>query len=235
MTLKEKLVALIESISAEEQALFANLSETERTARGEPDRWSPKDVITHMAAWKERLSENLALAARGKSPMRYEDFDAVNARDFEAYRDKSWVEILEKARTANQHLIEQIERTSEAELEAFLHGERTVWQSIAGTGYTHPVIHLGEVYLDRGEAEYATKLQEDGAAKLLALDRSPGWQGTVRYNLSCHYALVGEKERALSGLKEALELNPGLTEWSKQDPDFASLREEPGYIALYEA
>jgi hypothetical protein len=235
MTLKDELAALIESIDAEEQALFASLSEDERATRGEPDRWSPKDVIAHLAAWKERLLETLALAARGESPVRYDDFNAVNARDFEAYRDKSWAKILEKARTANRQLIEQIEGRSEAELTAVLHGERTVWQSIAGTGYTHPVIHLGEIYLDSGETGYATRLQEEGAAELLGLDRSPAWQGTVRYNLACHYALVGEKERALSGLREALELNPGLTEWSKQDPDFASLREEPEYISLYEA
>ena len=166
MTLKERLVSLIESINAEEQALFANLSEAEHETRGEPDRWSPKDVIAHLAAWKERTVRNLEAVARGESPVRYDDYGAVNARDFETYRDKSWAEVLEKALTANQRLIEQIEGRSEAELEAILHGERTVWQSIAGTGYTHPVIHLGEIYLDLGDAEYATGLQEGGAEAL---------------------------------------------------------------------
>jgi hypothetical protein len=55
----------------------------------------------------------------------------------------------------------------------------------------------------------------------------------VRYNLACHYALSGQKERAISGLREALTLNPDLTEWSKQDPDFVPLRQEAGYQALY--
>jgi tetratricopeptide (TPR) repeat protein len=234
MTLRSKLVVLIERMSAEEQALFANLSEAERATRGEPDRWSPKDVIGHLAAWKERAVGNLEAAARGESPVRYDDYEAVNARDFEVYRDKSWAEILEKALTANRQLIEQIEGRSEAELEAVLHEERTVWQSIAGTGYAHPVTHLGQIYVDRGDSGYGTKLAEGAAEALLQLDRSPGWEGTVRYNLACHYALMGEAERAISGLREALELNPGLTDWSKEDPDFASIREEPGYLALYE-
>jgi len=67
MELKSKLVALIERASQEEQALFAKLSEEERAVRGEPDRWSPKDVIAHLAAWRGRMAENLAAAARGET------------------------------------------------------------------------------------------------------------------------------------------------------------------------
>jgi tetratricopeptide (TPR) repeat protein len=234
MTLKDKLVALIESIGAEEQALSDILSEAERSAPGEADQWAPKDEIAHLAAWTERAVGNLEAASRGESPVRYDDFEAVNARDFEKYRDWSWEEALERALTANGRLIEQIKGRSEADLEAPLTEERTVWRSIAGTGYTHPVIHLGHIYLGRGDAEYATELQETAAAALLELDRSHTWQGTVRYNLACHYALIGDGERAISGLREALELNPGLKEWSREDPDFTCIREEPAYLALYE-
>ena len=59
------------------------------------------------------------------------------------------------------------------------------------------------------------------------------WQGLRRYNRACHYALVGGAAEALEKLGEALELNPGLTEWSREDPDLVSIREEPGYQALY--
>jgi tetratricopeptide (TPR) repeat protein len=234
MSLKDEVVALIESISAEEQALFANLAEAEREAQGEPDRWSPKDAIAHLAAWKARLVRNLEALALGESPVRHDDYEAINAREFEVYRDASWPEILDTALTVNQRLVEQIEGTSEAQLEAAFRDERTVRQAIVLTAYTHPVNHLGRVYLDRGDVEHATHLQEEAAAKLGALDASPSWQGTVRYNLACHYALIGETERAINGLREALELNPRLTEWSKEDPDFECIREEPGYLALYD-
>ena len=115
--LKPKLMELIRGISAEEQALFAKLPESERSKKGEPDNWSPKDVLAHLAAWKEREAGNQAAAARGEEVVKYEDFEEVNAKDFETYRDKSWVEIREKAAKANRRLLEQVEGRSEAELE----------------------------------------------------------------------------------------------------------------------
>jgi hypothetical protein len=69
---------------------------------------------------------------------------------------------------------------------------------------------------------------------LSGLDNSPDWQGTIRYNLACSYSLVGEKEKAISELREALKMNPALTEWSQQDPDFEPIGEEAEYQALYE-
>ena len=69
---------------------------------------------------------------------------------------------------------------------------------------------------------------------LSGLDDSPQWRGTAIYNLACFLALGGIKETAIAKLGEALRLNPDLTEWSKEDADFASIREEPGYKALYQ-
>jgi predicted Zn-dependent protease len=85
----------------------------------------------------------------------------------------------------------------------------------------------------RGQGGYATKLQEEAAALLAELSENSSWQGIIRYNLACHYALIGETDRAIEGLREALLLNPELTEWSKQDSDLASIRDAPGYQALY--
>ena len=76
-------------------------------------------------------------------------------------------------------------------------------------------------------------MQEKTAKLLSELDESQSWQGVLRYNLACHYALAGETETAIGKLRRALELNPELTEWSKEDSDLASLREELGYKALY--
>jgi hypothetical protein len=70
---------------------------------------------------------------------------------------------------------------------------------------------------------------------LMALDESPSWQGVAVYNLACFYALAGEKEQSISNLKEALRLNPALTDWSKQDPDFDSIREDSEYSAIYDS
>ena len=240
MELKSRLIQLIEHTSQEEQALFARLSEDERAVRGEPDRWSPKDTIAHLAAWKTRLAEDLAAAARGETPARDEDFEVVNAKVFELNRDRSWSEILEEAAKARRQLVEQVEKTSEAELGGTetlpWQGDRPLWRLIVGTGTIHPLaMHLGPLLVERGEKEYATELQEEAARLLSELDENQSWQGTARYNLACHYALAGETETAIEKLREALELNPELTEWSKEDADLAAIREEPGYKALYTA
>ena len=66
-----------------------------------------------------------------------------------------------------------------------------------------------------------------------SIDDSPEWVGVTRYNIACAQALTGELEEAIQNLSEALKLNPGLIEWSKQDPDFDSIREEEAYKAIY--
>ncbi|MCP4538136.1 MAG: ClbS/DfsB family four-helix bundle protein [Chloroflexi bacterium] len=239
MELKSKLVELVEHAFQEEQMLINKLSEAERLVVGEPDCWSVKDIIVHIAGWKTRLAENLVAAASGGTPVRYEDFEAVNAKEFEENRDRSWSEVIEMVAKAHRLMVEQVKVRSEDELRGTetlpWQGERPLWQSIVGNSYTHSIgMHLGPIYVERGEKEYATSLQEEAAKLAMELDDDKDWQGVVRYNLACcHYALIGETERTIGELSKALELNPGLVEWSKKDPDLTSVREEPGYLALY--
>ncbi len=56
----------------------------------------------------------------------------------------------------------------------------------------------------------------------------------MKYNLACQYSLLGTTAEAIRELQEALTLNPGLTDWSKQDPDLDAIRDEPEYQAIYE-
>jgi hypothetical protein len=68
-----------------------------------------------------------------------------------------------------------------------------------------------------------------------SLDDSDSWRGTITYNLACFYALDDQPRPALEKLGQALKLNPGLVDWSKEDSDLDSLRELPDFQALYEA
>lgn len=238
MELKSKLIELVERAFQEEQALVARLSEDERSAVGEPNRWSVKDVIGHIAGWKMRLAKNLAVAASGGMPVQYEDFEAVNAQEFEKNRYRPWPGVMEMAAEAHRLLVEQVEARDEDELRGTetlpWQGDRPLWRYIAGSGYTHAMtMHLGPIYVERGEKEYATRMQEEAAKLAVDLAEDKDWQGVVQYNLACHYATVGETAKAIESVGQALELSPGLVEWSKQDPDLTSIREEPGYLALY--
>jgi tetratricopeptide (TPR) repeat protein len=239
METKAKLVDLLQRAREEERTFFASLSDDERSTTGTPEHWSAKDVAAHLAEWKARMGQRLAAARRNETPPRYDDIDEANAEIFEQYRNQSWADVLKALERAHSELVEQTQAMPEGDLvdaERFPWQDgRPLWRSIVGNGYSHPVQHLAQLYLERGERDYATQIQETAAELLASLDDSPGWRGVTIYNLACHYALSGEREKAIAKLGEALRLNPDLIEWSKQDPDFASIREEPAYRSLYVA
>jgi tetratricopeptide (TPR) repeat protein len=239
MEIEAKLVDLLQRAHEEEWTFFASLSDDERSAIGTPEHWSVKDVAAHLAEWKARTGQRLVAARRGEAPPTYDDVDEANAKIFEQYRNQSWTDVLKALERANSELVELTRAMPEGDLvdaERFPWQDgRPLWRSIVGSGYSHSVQHLAQLYVERGERDYATQIQETAAELLVSLDDSPSWRGVAIYNLACHYALCGEREKAIAKLGQALRLNPDLTEWSKQDPDFASVREEPAYRSLYVA
>ncbi len=54
----------------------------------------------------------------------------------------------------------------------------------------------------------------------------------VCYNVACLFALEGETDRALEQLKSAFRVGFGHRDWVEQDPDLASLRDDPRFQAL---
>jgi len=235
MELGQKLVELLERAWAEERFFLERLPEDERSAPGELHRWGPKDSVAHVADWKERLAQNLAAGDRGAGPLAYPNYLEINDQGFLEHCEQPWTAVLEWAETAHRHLVAQVERRSEAELRGtapWPEGQ-PLWQRIANGGFVHAIqMHLCPYYAERGQEAYADALQEEALGLLGGLDEGAGWQGTVRYNLACHYALSGRKEAALARLGEALALNPGLRDWARQDTDLDSLRQEPGYLQL---
>lgn len=58
--------------------------------------------------------------------------------------------------------------------------------------------------------------------------------GRIRYNAACAYARAGLPDRALAELKEGVRHVPTyLSDWPRQDPDLASLRDNPEFIAMF--
>ncbi|MCH7988575.1 MAG: tetratricopeptide repeat protein [Planctomycetes bacterium] len=51
----------------------------------------------------------------------------------------------------------------------------------------------------------------------------------VLYNLSCYYALAGDKQQALSWLGKALKIEPTLRELIPDESDFDPLRNDPDF------
>jgi len=109
---------------------------------------------------------------------------------------------------------------------------RTAWHMIASHALTHVVPHLTLICRRNGLDDLPEKMELRAADALLALDDGPAFVGTVKYNLACHFALAGQADRAISLLAEALEKNPALKAWARDDDDLISLREDSRFANL---
>jgi len=233
---KAKLGKLLADVRAEEQTLWDALNDEERNAAGEIDRWAPKDHLAHTTFWTERLVTQLEAATGGEPPQKIDDFQKTNDEVFEANKDRIWEDVLARAIEVNRQFHTALDAVSEEMLEDTAGSEGAggppLWRNVAFTGVYHPIHHVADVYLERGDDEVAQAVQERVAERLAALDESDAWQGTTQYNLACFYALHDKPQQALALLKIALKRAPNLLELSKQDSDLDSLRELPEFQAM---
>ena len=64
-----------------------------------------------------------------------------------------------------------------------------------------------------------------------ALELSPG-DPVMHYNAACMYSTLGETSQAIAALRQAIEAGYAQFGWMRNDPDFASLRDNPEFIEL---
>jgi tetratricopeptide (TPR) repeat protein len=237
MQIKQRLLNLLRLAYNEEQVFFAKLSDRERSAIGKLEQWSAKDLIAHLGAWKERQTQKITATLRGENPPIDGNLDEINSKIFEENRNTSWDDILKYAERGYSSAVDCVRAVPDAKLvdsRALPWQEgKPLWRIIVGNGYVHPITHLTEYYSKKGDSYYATKISEKSAELLMQLSDNPSWLGIVKYNLACCYAISNQQGKAIIKLKEALKLNSDLIEWSKEDPDLASIRELPKYQSIY--
>jgi Flp pilus assembly protein TadD len=66
-----------------------------------------------------------------------------------------------------------------------------------------------------------------------AIELSPG-DSVMLYNGACLYSRLGDKQKAIATLKEAIAAGVTNYGWMKHDSDFDPIRNEPEFIALME-
>ncbi len=237
MGLKEKVDKLVRLGDQVIQAYIDGISDEEKAIVGKSDDWSPKDVVAHMTMWKEQIVLSYQASKRGETEPVRADYQALNAETFEKHKDLSWQEVLDYSEKTHQTLFAELETITEEDLARTegipMQGGRPFWRMVVGIAYTHPMGHLRDPVLARGEFERAVEMQEESCQLLSELDDDDSWMGAQQYNLACTYSLVGQKEKAISILRKALKMTPELTDWSKEDPDFEPIREHPDYKAIY--
>jgi hypothetical protein len=174
-----------------------------------------------MLAWDERAVDNHQAALQGVPLPSYGDTDDANNEIFLAHRDMSWEDIQRKVDAVHQKVTAWLDAQAEDDLTdparfAWLNN-RTLWGRIVGNSVIHPLLHLAESLVP----------------PLLALSDAPAWRSATLYNLACYYALAGLKDKAIAKLGEAFQIDSSLVEWSKEDADLNSLRDDPAFQALY--
>lgn len=91
--------------------------------------------------------------------------------------------------------------------------------------YIEALIPLAEAYTRKG-------LYEKGLLIDKRLARLCSDDPTVFYNLACSHALIGDKKKALSALKEAFRLGYDDLAHLRNDKDLKSLHGNPGFESL---
>lgn len=238
MTLKDAVRDLLETAYQEQTTFIDSLPDEQRDQVGTFERWSAKDLVAHIVAWELRLMDNLAIIQRGEQPPEAGPIDEENRAIYDTHQGKSWAEVRALAADAYGRAVALVESLSEEELndpaQSPWRNERPAWPVLIGNYVTHAMLHLGEWYAQHDQRDHATQFVESITERLLALSDVAAWQAACTYNLACFYALTGQQDAAIARLGEALRLNPDLAEWSQQDPDLASIRDEAAVQALYE-
>jgi non-specific serine/threonine protein kinase len=90
------------------------------------------------------------------------------------------------------------------------------------------------MYLSAGALLDLGQLEEGRALLERAIQLAPN-DPSVQYNAACAYALVNDRDRALSALAACLQGGWGNREWIAHDPDFDKIRDDPRFQALMEA
>jgi len=233
--LKDALFDFLELVRKELKLFEESLTKKQREETGSLLKWSVKDVFSHLVFWGNHFNSQIRKAESGDEVPQVGDYlDQVNdgvliehmAQPFsEALEefDKSYQESTSilKAYTANE--------LNDKEKFQYLEG-RTLVDRALGTFGGHIMYHISDFYIQNEQAEKAVDLQEKITGRLRNF---PTWEANAIYNLACFYAQIDKKEKAVANLKTAFLTRPDLIEWSKNDSDLDSLRENLDFKALF--
>lgn len=233
--LRAALIALLNRSQAREEAFCAEFSDAEREQVGTADNWAPKEVIAHLAYWKNRQSARVEAMARGEEAPESEDWGMVNTETWPEHAQLTWEAAVKRSQDAMRRLIAAIQTLPESALinpddqesEANL-----LFGTTMGNAVGHVAEHMANHYRSLGQTERAMRVQREVVQEIIDAHLGPGAEGGARYNLACYYALHGQPSDAISELREALARRPDLIPWARQDHDLDSLREDTAFQAL---
>jgi hypothetical protein len=195
---KAKLRLLIKSARRKEASALAPF--VDDSTPSEPGRWSAKDNLAHLTAWRFLAAAELEAVRTGfESPLVTEETQEHNARIYAATRHQLAAEAHAAAGRSWDALAAAVEACSKEDLEKprLRRPDQPVWQVIPGNTYFHLAEHLGWWNTEHGAddaAEEAALWGHDLASTTFPAERS---RGTADYNLGCFYAARGQADKAI--------------------------------------
>ncbi len=146
--LTEVLKDAIEQARRIEICFAASLSNRALERAGTHEEWSPKDLLAHVAAAKQRLADALADDSAGGTRSLAHDEAVV----YETYADAAWTEIERFAEGATASLLARLGEIPGPQLVdpaafAWLEG-RALGAVAVGYAVTHPLTHLADFHRD---------------------------------------------------------------------------------------
>jgi hypothetical protein len=237
VALRARLAALLRQGHADERAMGDLLTSEERERTGTVDAWAPKEIIVHLAYWREREIERAEARTRGDAQPSFADHLRMNTESFADLATHSWGQAIARSQRASEDLIAAIERLPDSALVAAASptdGPEAVvlLTTIVSNGYQHPEEHLAELAAARGDQEGATAIRRRILDGVVSLDAGAEVTATVRYNLACALAAHGPRAEVLALLRQSFADSPRLVAWSHQDTDLDPLRDDPEFQAL---
>jgi tetratricopeptide (TPR) repeat protein len=218
------LVKTLEQAQAREGELIA-LTDDQPSAIS--DRWTAKDHVAHLAAWREHAEHVVRAATAGAAYPEVPDIDAANAETYAANRDRPAHDVKVAAANSYAELISALRSAADADLKRPREGRPgEVWRSIPADGHQHVGQHLIQWHLEAGDTDSAEQI----ALWVRELDdhfSDPQSRAAAAYNLGCFYARIGRDEHAISQLAASLQLDPSLREWAREDADLVTIRPLP--------
>jgi hypothetical protein len=230
--LRADLVAMLQALRAAEREILSRIPPEALLTPMPGDRWSPKDVQAHLAAWRRIEARRLLAAARGAAPapgdpLPEDDVDTANERLYLERATREWEAVRNEA---EQSVAELITAIGLASVDQLCQCDVTA-AGIGANGVNHGIGHLGELAELAGARDVYTTLAAELEGVLRRGHLPPRDSATILYNIACHCALTGQLDEARRLLSIAFRRRHDLVEWASSDPDLALLRTEISALA----
>ena len=233
-SLRSSVIALLAYARDQEESFLRDLTAAERDLVGGPDHPAAKVLLAHITEFKRQQVQKVAAAASGESPPRLEAVEPSDPVEYARLALRYWQQVEIEAARVFSALAAEVERLSDEELRdphrfPWLNG-RPLCRQVLGRGLWHPLTHLSDYDLARGEKARPARRHEMLAALVDRLAFVPvSGDGMSCYNLACAFAEAGEHDKALALVEAAIRTDPKYADYARDDPDLAPLRVERGW------